>query len=165
MISEQDSILDYEAVQFPVNPLDAMASLGKRFVNHLIDYFAILFLYFGFIFMYFLLSQILFGEAAIDMHGHLESFALLYFLMVYFLYYTILENSFGITLGKIVTGTIVVDEDGNKPTLSAVMLRTLSRLVPFEVFSYFSNSRGWHDEWTDTFVINKRKMKINRSIN
>ncbi|MBL0357785.1 MAG: RDD family protein [Chitinophagaceae bacterium] len=74
----------------------------------------------------------------------------------YVLYYTLCEKLFkGYTLGKIITGTRAIRQDGGELTFKNALLRSLSRLVPFEVFSGF-NTLTWHDSWTDTMVIKAR---------
>ncbi len=75
----------------------------------------------------------------------------------YIVYYTLCEKLFkGYTLGKIITGTRAIRQDGQELTLKNALLRSLSRCVPFEVFSGF-NTLTWHDSWTDTMVV---KIKI-----
>lgn len=71
------------------------------------------------------------------------------------LYYTICEKAFkGHTLGKLVTGTRAIRNDGQELTFKDALLRSLSRLVPFEAFSGFGTP--WHDKWTNTTVIKTR---------
>jgi len=84
----------------------------------------------------------------ISEHPYLFSFFLI------FSSYFIQEYFFGITIGKLITGTRVVDNDGNKPSAWSIVIRTASRLIPFEAFSFLSSDkRGWHDTISDTFVI------------
>ena len=74
----------------------------------------------------------------------------------YLIYYTICEKAFkGYTLGKLITGTRAIRQDGAELTFKDAFLRSLSRLVPFEVFSGFSPS-PWHDTWTRTTVVKAR---------
>ena len=74
----------------------------------------------------------------------------------YVIYYTICEKGFrGYTLGKAITGTRAIREDGGDLTLRDAFLRTLSRIVPFEVFSGLGG-HPWHDTWTKTMVIKSR---------
>jgi uncharacterized RDD family membrane protein YckC len=74
----------------------------------------------------------------------------------YIIYYTFCEKLFkGYTLGKIITGTRAIRQDGQELTLKNALLRSLSRCVPFEVFSGF-NTLAWHDRWTDTMVVKSR---------
>ncbi|MNK31120.1 RDD family protein [compost metagenome] len=64
----------------------------------------------------------------------------------------------GRSLGKLITGTMVVKEDGSLPTSEDFLKRNFSRIVPFDVLS-FLGSRGWHDSWSDTKVV-KRKAYL-----
>ena len=79
-------------------------------------------------------------------------------LLLYFLYFTIFEGSTnGKTLGKLITKTRAVKEDGSPITFIDAAKRSLSRIVPFEPFSAFGD-RLWHDKWTDTIVIKENKV-------
>jgi uncharacterized RDD family membrane protein YckC len=74
----------------------------------------------------------------------------------YIVYYTFSEKIFGgYTLGKLLTGTRAIREDGEELTFKDALLRSLSRLVPFEAFSGFGQ-KPWHDSWTRTQVIKTR---------
>jgi uncharacterized RDD family membrane protein YckC len=74
--------------------------------------------------------------------------------IVIFLVYFFQEFIFGKTLGKLITGTHVVDAKGNRPTFWQFVGRTVSRMIPFEAFSFlWSDKRGWHDTISDTYVI------------
>ncbi|WP_436535368.1 RDD family protein [Actinoplanes sp. HUAS TT8] len=44
-------------------------------------------------------------------------------------YYIVLEGWFGWTVGKLVTGIRVVDENGNRPGFVSALVRTLLRLI------------------------------------
>ncbi len=71
-----------------------------------------------------------------------------------FIVYFSQEFIFGKTLGKLLTGARVVDSLGNKPGIVKLIIRSASRLIPLEAFSFLgSNKRGWHDTISDTFVI------------
>ena len=71
------------------------------------------------------------------------------------LYYTICEKGFrGYTLGKAITGTRAIRDDGGELTVKDALLRSLCRLVPFEWLSGFGYP--WHDTWTKTSVIKSR---------
>jgi len=79
----------------------------------------------------------------------------LLFIFNYIFYYTICEKFFnGVTLGKLITGTKAVRTDGTALTLKDALLRSLSRIVPFEALSGFGTP--WHDSWTNTTVIKTR---------
>lgn len=69
-------------------------------------------------------------------------------------YYVICEALMQRTLGKLVTRTKVVSEDGGKPRFGQIMIRTLCRLIPFEAFSFLGNEAvGWHDKISKTRVV------------
>ncbi len=70
--------------------------------------------------------------------------------LIYFTAFETLTN--GRTLGKFITGTRAVKEDGSALQLGDAFKRALSRIVPFEAFSGFAE-RPWHDSWTDTTVV------------
>ena len=55
-------------------------------------------------------------------------------IIVVCVYYIPLEAMSGRTIGKLITGTKVVSEDGHRPPFSEVIKRTLSRFIPFEAF-------------------------------
>lgn len=70
-------------------------------------------------------------------------------------YYTIFEAATkGKTLGKILTGTIAVTQNGTPFTFRLALMRTLCRFIPFEPFSAFGYM-PWHDSITKTCVVKK----------
>jgi uncharacterized RDD family membrane protein YckC len=79
-------------------------------------------------------------------------------LLLYGIYMFIVEAVFkGKSLGKLITGTRAVNEDGTNISLTTALLRGLSRSVPFNAFSALgSPSYPWHDRWTKTYVIDER---------
>ncbi len=79
--------------------------------------------------------------------------------IVTYLYYMLCEWKFGSTPGKMVFGRVVIDKNGVKPDLQTLAARTLIRFIPFEAFSCLSD-RGWHDKWSETFVVHKDEAKI-----
>lgn len=86
-------------------------------------------------------------------------------LLLWPLYYFLFEFFLQKTPGKFITKTIVVNEYGEKPDISTLILRTVIRLVPFEPFSCFSDTnRGWHDRWSKTFVLPEGEYKEIRKL-
>jgi uncharacterized RDD family membrane protein YckC len=77
------------------------------------------------------------------------------------LYYIAMEGLFGFTIGKLVTGTRVVDEQGGRPSFGRIVGRTFARLIPFEPFSILfcedDKVRGWHDSLAGTWVVRRRR--------
>lgn len=78
-------------------------------------------------------------------------------LPIYSGYYVAMEGLFGITLGKLLTGTCVVDERGHPIVFRHALLRSVCRLIPFDAFSVLmsddSRIRGWHDSLAGTYVV------------
>jgi len=143
-----------------------LASQGQRFLNLLIDGLFMRFvlsLATGYVFGYILLAIApdFLGEVAYEIDGGTKTwrFWVLTFSLGYFnylIYYTISEKAFrGYTLGKLLTGTRAIREDGEELTFKDAILRTLSRIVPFEAFSGLGD-KPWHDSWTKTIVIKSR---------
>lgn len=76
------------------------------------------------------------------------------------LYYNFLEITTSRTIGKFCTNTIVVDENGDRATYEAVMIRSLIRIIPLYWVSFiiFPN-RGLHDVISKTYVVNKNLLE------
>lgn len=136
------------------------ASAGQRFLNYLID---ALLMQFGISWASgYLLARLLFAvspETAYSLFADGSPYlpAYLVALVNHILYYTISEKAFrGYTLGKVITGTRVIREDGEELKFSDALLRSLCRLVPFEALSIWFGNGLWHDRWTKTIVIKTR---------
>lgn len=79
------------------------------------------------------------------------------FLIIFF-YYAVMEWTTGRTIGKFITGTKVVCENGGRPTFGQILGRSATRFVPFEGLTFFgSETRGLHDKWPGTYVVKARK--------
>jgi uncharacterized RDD family membrane protein YckC len=131
------------------------ASMGQRFVNFVVDWFA------GLTFSIVVMMPAIILIAALDPEnaelspGH-ELLARAAAMVGFWAYFVLCEASIGRTIGKLLTGTRVVRLDGSRPDLSTIMRRSAARLVPFEPLSGFSSSGPWHDRWTDTAVVRIR---------
>src|SRR4029079_7103303 len=65
-----------------------------------------------------------------------------------------LERVCGVTAGKLVPRTRVIDMRGNRPRFVQILRRTFTRLVPFEPLSFLGDTgEGWHDRWSGTRVV------------
>jgi uncharacterized RDD family membrane protein YckC len=147
---------DYPQVLLDVEAL--RASTGKRFANYIIDTLIVYALVFMTAFGMAVFLEIVFPgylETVDEDSGGFTLFSYLFALTVFGSYYAFMEGIFGLTIGKLITGTRVVNQEGRLPSFSAILLRTLSRFVPLEPFSFLGSSRGWHDRWTDTWVVTK----------
>ncbi|MGN7919389.1 RDD family protein [Lysobacter sp. 22409] len=152
----------YHAPQTDVHADERMAKLEaasflRRFFNYFIDFIACYAIGFVLAFAYVLFA----GEGALawmEQPNLLRDYAIGVGLML--IYYIPLEGMFGVTVGKLITGTRVVDEQGRPPSWGQVIGRSVARLIPFEPFSVlFSDSRrpaGWHDRLPKTLVVRTR---------
>ena len=136
-----------------------VVSKGKRFLNFIIDYIAFL-ICLVVLFMFF-------PSLALEARGSNELLEFFLSAAAMILYYSIFEMLFQRTPGKLLTGTKVVMRDGSKPSLDAIIARSLIRLVPFEAISgLFSNGNlWWHDSWSKTRVVSaKERTKVTGEI-
>jgi uncharacterized RDD family membrane protein YckC len=136
------SRLDAAAGEVPV----VLAGKGRRFGTFVIDYMG--FMLFGFLFG--MSVALMFGNAGINALHNVPDIVLGSALLI--IYYAFFEGIWARTPGKLVFGTRVESEEGGKPTLGQVMVRTLCRFIPFEPFSFFME-RGWHDSIPKTRVV------------
>lgn len=154
-MSESNYILDEEI----------LASNGQRFLNYVVDYA------FTYAFSYMLGLLIPFLVNFLDSIGvtgfgiwvySLSNIAWIFIsILLSSGYYFLTEGVFGITLGKLITGTVVVDENGLKPDFRTIFKRTLCRSIPFDALSFLGSSRtgGWHDSISNTYVVNKQALE------
>jgi uncharacterized RDD family membrane protein YckC len=139
------------------------AGTGQRFLNHIIDtiiwyifYLAIFFLL-GFI-------QRLTGadilSAFMDEYGEVTGWVYVLFFGLWLVLYTFFEGALkGRTVGKMITGTRTVQEDGSDLTWKHAFLRSLCRFIPFDALSGLGG-HPWHDTITKTMVIKTRNADV-----
>jgi uncharacterized RDD family membrane protein YckC len=137
------------------------ASTGQRFLNWLID---VLLMQYGLVYLtgtiVGLLLAALFPSYVNKIYYDKSTWDVILISYVvgifnYLIYYPICEKAFrGYTLGKLITGTRAIRTDGTELTFKDALLRTLCRLVPFEILTGFGTP--WHDLWTNTTVIKSR---------
>lgn len=139
---------------------DLLASRSKRFLNVLIDLFIVYLFTIG-------IGALINGIGVVTGNYQVADWIAslsptenaLFGLIVMFFYYFIMEFYLSRTFGKYFTKTLVVKHNGGKPNLKSTLIRTLVRFIPVEIFSFFnSNSRGWHDTLSVTYVVNKHEF-------
>lgn len=138
---------DQHDVRQPVTP----AGQGARLANLIIDYLAQI----AISFVLGIVVVVIGGEQGAafleKMPGRLIGIPIL------LAYYFVFEATTSRTLGKLITGTKVVNQDGRTPTIGQIVGRTFCRLIPFEAFSFFGTPpRGWHDSIPKTLVVKAR---------
>ena len=79
-------------------------------------------------------------------------------LTVTVLYFILLEAALGITIGKLITGTRVVNADGGDAGFGQIVGRSFARMIPFEPLSFLFGDKttGWHDSLSGTRVVYTR---------
>lgn len=134
------------------------AGRWRRFFNLLIDYACFTLLAMLMLMPYAMWLMMKGGDAAVatlEEPNFLRDYAIGISAML--VYYIPMEGFFGFTVGKLITGTRVVNEQGGKPRWGQVVGRTFARFIPFEAFSVlFANDkerRGWHDSLPKTYVV------------
>ena len=132
------------------------ASKNQRLVNFLVDRGL---LYFSWRFLVIKLTVTIISYFKIYIENRPLFIASFYLFMMAFdlLFYVAFEAfTGGKSLGKYITGTRAVNTDGTRVSPKTALLRGLSRIVPFEVFSALGNPcYPWHDRWTNTYVIDE----------
>jgi len=115
----------------------------KRFLNFVIDAVIVISLIIIFNKFYFMLSIL-----------HVHDARNLFDLALIFTYFYGLESSLGQTVGKMLTKTKVVSDNGEKPTTQQMLVRTISRFIPLEPVLYIGGN--WlHDSLSRTRVVNE----------
>ena len=121
------------------------ADKGARLGNLIIDLSIIILLYILFI----VVMIFLFSDIMNDYVLELE----LIIIVIFFLYYVILESVYGKTIGKMCTKTSVIDKNFKKPSVWKVILRTLFRFFLFCPLAYLFSFYCFHDIWSGTKVV------------
>lgn len=127
------------------------ASVGKRFLNYIID----IVVFYVACFLAGAIVGLATGSPTVSQF-ELYFIALAVFFLLYFV-----EEAFmkGKTIGKLITGTRAVNEDGTPINAKTAAIRTVIRFVPFEPFSAFGYL-PWHDSWSRTIVIDERRSTL-----
>jgi uncharacterized RDD family membrane protein YckC len=122
-----------------------VVSSGIRFLNFIIDLFSwlTLMIFISFIIGFFIEPTLV----------AFQSFYYLLILGSFFGYYSIMEIKFQKTVGKFLTKTKVVNNNGEKPENGEIITRTFCRLIPFDRFSFLFVKNGFHDSLSKTKVV------------
>lgn len=147
-------------------PNSVLASKSQRFLNFIIDrvFFLVIMLFFGLLLG--LLAELTGDYSWVEWLQNIDPLSdALVSILINLLYYFVFELAFGKTIGKFITGTMVVSKDNNELKASQVAYRTLSRIIPFEPFSFFGDVPvGWHDSNGDSLVVDVKKYNSERQM-
>lgn len=119
------------------------ADKGIRLGNFIIDIFIVFILYIAVIVIVVLLN--------FPNNNILELEFL--FLIIFSLYYILLESLYGKTVGKMITKTFVIDKNQKKPSVLRIIFRTIFRFIPFGGFAFLFGFTCFHDIWSGTRVV------------
>lgn len=127
----------------------------KRFLNSLYDTIAI---------YYF--THIVFIQSGMFLPQRLNfsltngQYVLLFssiFILVQFIYYSVSEGLFKVTTGKILTKSLVIENNTGLISFKTAAFRTLCRLIPLQSLTFLFLEKGWHDTLSNTEVIKNIK--------
>jgi len=145
-------ILDSDFTTTDFDPRRFIASAEKRFGNYLLDL------------VFYYVLMVLVGVIITLMDPSFpddDAMFRLLGVLFYFLYCFSFEVIAGKTPAKFITRTRVVDKFGRQPQAISISGRSISRLVPLEPLSFLgAYARGWHDSWSNTWVIDEKKLKV-----
>ena len=136
------------------------AGSGRRLLNYIID--QVVFYLFFYVLTYFLA----FFNLQLSIGADTDStdvmlISLLIFSLLYAVFMGLVEFILkGKSIGKFVTGTRAVMDDGSPLTLRRALLRGICRLIPFNIFSALGNiCYPWHDSVSKTYVIDEKQSE------
>jgi uncharacterized RDD family membrane protein YckC len=118
--------------------VEQLASKGTRFINFAIDWFII----FG------LIKYL--GNVGNDLNVKWV------YIFIYLTYYTLFEwLTNGKTIGKYLTKTRAIKDNGGSIEFKEAFIRSLIRIIPLEpsICLFTDYGYGWHDRWTNTIVV------------
>lgn len=140
------------------------ASTRQRLLNLIVDTIVYYLITFAVLFLIGVVAAVLQLDGVMQWLGNMgDADVYLIFIPVYLLYFVVMETFTSRTVGKFLTKTIVVMEDGSKPSAGTIWKRTFCRLIPFEPLSCLS-SRGWHDTIPDVYVLKRAEFESAREL-
>jgi len=146
-----------EIIDSPLVGAVESASKLRRFLNWLIDKLVV----YGLIAAALVVALLFGGEVVeqwLDGMDTITDYAISY--SAFLVYYILMEGLFGFTVGKLITGTRVVDAQGRRLDFRRGFLRSPCRMIPFDAVSLFLSDddvrRAWHDSITRTYVVRRK---------
>ena len=139
---------------------DLWATRGQRFINCILDTLIV-----HIILVSIATTLVIIGNIInnYDLSQWIESTTtlerLLLWVVMLFLYYFLTEAYFSRTFAKYFTKTIVVTQNGSRPKIHLILIRTLTRFIPLECLTFlWGDFRGLHDLFSDTYVVRKHEF-------
>lgn len=138
------------------------ADKGRRFVNFIIDYAVNYLIWIAVIILLVLVRNIWEIDLVsfiVEEDATSRLLRAVLWLTTYVLSYTFIEGiSKGRSLGKLITGTIAIKDDGTQISLSDAFKRSLCRLIPFDTIIVLA-FEPWHDTVPKTKVVRKSTLQ------
>jgi uncharacterized RDD family membrane protein YckC len=132
------------------------ATVGQRFLNYLIDLVILYIVAIGMATASIVVANAIKGTQT-NVGGLFQELLLILMIVLVVLYYTFIEGaSNGRSVGKLVTRTKVVNDDGSEISWKNALVRSLCRIIPFEAFTGFG-AYPLHDRISHTKVIKIKK--------
>ncbi len=147
-----------------------LAERGKRLGAYLIDIIPIALIVFGVFYLFFGFDETLteYLNRGSDIEPRIKFLQERNWIreisfLVWIIYCIVMESSETQgTLGKSAMGIKVVDENGNRMSLSKSIGRNLSKILSYLIIAlgfiwilFDKKKQGWHDKISKTFVVNK----------
>ena len=139
---------------------DIIATKQTRMTNYVIDYVVQMSIFVSVAVSLSILSKILKNPSLISWFEDMNKIQeYIYGAIVTMVYYAVFESLTARSVGKYVTNTIVVLQDGTRPPTETMLRRSIYRILPFNALFFLWQDRVWHDKYTDTFVVNKSALE------
>lgn len=143
----------------PTIPQEVLANKSQRFFNFCIDYLVRIIILLGIGVLLGLSDQFFMTDYVASLENINRLQEIFIELLLVSVYYLLMEILTSRSIGKYITGTMVVDQYGNKPSSQHIALRTLCRFIPFDPLSFLgTDGKGWHDQWSKTLVVDVKKF-------
>ena len=123
------------------------ANKGARVGNVIVDTICVFIIYY--------LIEVLYTLGYFAVFGDYPFMPGFVFYLIYCSYYFLFEQFAGATPGKLLTGTVVRNYDGSKPSVKRIFLRSVLRIFPHDQLSFLCGATGLHDELSKTKVVYK----------
>ncbi|MGG5210987.1 RDD family protein [Chryseobacterium sp. MIQD13] len=137
------------------------ASKGARFANYLIDLVAFYIAFFVILMILMVISPA-YREWITNTSDIVQR---LIGIISYILFTFFIEAvTGGRSLGKLITGTRVIMTDGQKPSVGDYFLRNIIRGIILVDQLSFLGENGFHDNWSNTRVINIKDYEAERQL-
>jgi uncharacterized RDD family membrane protein YckC len=137
------------------------AETGKRLANYIIDIIIYYVVLLGLVMLLAFISPETL-DALMGDSPYTDLIDRLLTLILYGLFSGLMEAALkGKSIGKYITKTKVVNEDGSPITWNTAFKRGFSKAVPFCAFSALgSPCMPWQDTWTNTLVIDEKESRL-----